>query len=266
MANQATIDELVAYYTSLLIIQYNQKPKAQATIAMLSEMMLMSGVFFDVQNGYNIDADLGPTAVGNQLDIIGKYVGVNRFYTAVNLSNYFGLVTYSEHSSLPSSPPVFGACTYATFSNFAYNGTLKYADIITSENALSDADFLMLILFMILCNNMNYSAAAIDAALWKIFGAQVRAETKSDMTMTYFFTGAISILLATIIFKGLLPAPMGVGVNIVQNINNLMFGAVTYAQVAEGVYSPFAYGFSTYSDYVTLPGQVLEYSQISAGT
>lgn len=265
MASQSTIDELVEYYVNLLIIQYNQKPKARATIAMLAEMMLMSCVFFDVQNGYNIDADLGPTAVGAQLDIIGKYVGVDRFYTAIDLSDYFGLVTYSEHAALPTSPPVFGASTYTNFGNFSYNGTLKYADVITSDNSLSDADFLTLILFMILCNNMNYSAGSIDAVLWEIFGAQVRAETKSDMTMTYFFTGAISTLLATIIFKGLLPAPMGVGINVVQNINNLMFGAVTYAQVAEDVYSPFAYGFSTYANYATLAGQVLEYSQISAG-
>lgn len=264
MAEQSTIDDLIAYYVKLLIIQYSgNQPKAQATMKILAAIMVANGIFFDVQNAYNIDPSLGDTAVGAQLDVIGKYVGVDRFYTAIDLIDYFALVTYAQHAALPSSPPAFGMSTYSNFNNFSYNGTLVYNDVITSENALSDLDFLLLIQFMVLCNNMNYSAGAIDAALWQIFGTQVRAETKGDMSMTYFFTGPISTLLSTIIFKGLLPAPMGVGINVVQYINDLMFGMTTYAQAARGIYSPFASGFSTYANYATLPGQTLTYSQIS---
>lgn len=263
MAAQETIDQLIAYYVNLLIIQYNSLPKASATISALVSQAIARDVYSDVENAYNIDPNLGATAVGPQLDVIGKYVGVNRFYTAINLIDYFALVTYSQHASLPTSPPAFGASTYATFNNYDYNGTLTYNNIITSTNALSDQDFLTLIQFMILINNMNYSTASIDSALWKIFGSQVHAENAGHMSMVYFFEGPISTLLNTIIFKGLLPAPIAVQIRIVQNIANLMFAAVTYAQVNQGLYSPFGYGFSTYSNYASLPGQVLEYSQIS---
>jgi Protein of unknown function (DUF2612) len=267
MASQETVDQLIEYYVNLLIIQYSGpgQPNAQATISLLANIMMATGVFFDVENAYNVIADLGPTAVGVQLDVIGKYVGVNRYYSAIDLIDYFAMVTYSEHSSLPTSPPAFGFGTYATFNNYDYNGTLTYDEILTSQNQLSDADFLTLILFMILCNNMNYSAYAIDSALWQIFGTKMHAESNGNMAMTFFIEGPITTLINTIIFKGLLPAPMGVQINIVQDITDLMFGMVNYSQVPGALYSPFAYGFSTYSDYATLPGQVLEYSQITEG-
>ncbi len=69
MATEETIQSLIDYYTGLLIIQYNNKPKAMATISAISEEMIASGVMFDVRDGYSVDI-----AVGVQLDIIGKYV------------------------------------------------------------------------------------------------------------------------------------------------------------------------------------------------
>ena len=165
MASQETVEELVEYYVNLLIIQYNILPKAQATINILAQIMLAAGVYFDVQNAYNIIPppsefwdrdehwDNGDTwddsgsqyAVGDQLDVIGKYVGVSRFYPGISLSDYFSLITYGEVNSPPSSPPRFGFETYATFGEFNYNGTLVYNDIITIQNELSDADFLTMI-------------------------------------------------------------------------------------------------------------------------
>lgn len=284
MASEDVIDDLIEYYVNLLIIQYasGNQPKAQATIALLASQLIASGIFFDVMNAYNIvptstdhwdeggSWDDGQswdgaqdTAVGIQLDVLGKYVGVNRFYTNINLINYFALVPYSEYASLPSSPPEFGCSTYATFNKFSYNGTLLYEDVITSENSLSDTDFLTLIQFMILCNNMNYSAAAIDNALFNIFGTSFRAESNGNMSMTFFVVGAVSTLINTIIFKGLLPAPEAVGINLVKNIGQLIFGMTTYAQAQQGIFSQYAYGFSTYSDYATLPiQQTLTYENV----
>lgn len=265
MASQSSVDELIDYYVNLLIIQYNILPKAQATINILAEVMVATGVYFDVLNAYNVEPILGATGVGDQLDVIGKYVGIDRYYNAINLSDYFATVLYSEAGGLPTSPPRFGMETYATFGEFDYNGTLVYNDIVTSQNALSDADFLTFIQFMILCNNMNYSAAAIDAALFEFFGTQVHAETLGHMRMYYFFVGPITTLLSTIMFKNLWPAPMGVEIIYVENINagSPMYGMTSYGDYSQHVSSPFAYGFSTYSNYATLTGQDLTYSQIS---
>lgn len=266
MADQQTVEQLVDYYVNLLIIQYTSLPKATQTITLLAEIMMASGVFLDVENAYNVYPEFGPTAVGKQLDVIGKYVGVDRFYTAIDLVNYFATVLYSQAGSLPSSPPAFGMSTYADFTDFAYNGTLRYGDIVTSENALNDTDFLTLIQFMILCNNMNYSAYSIDNALWEIFGAALHAETTGHMEMTFFILGPITTLISVILFKGLLPVPMGVGFTVIQEITDLMFALPSYNDIAHDAYSSFGYGFSTYGNYATLPGQVLTYSQIIEGS
>lgn len=68
-----TESELIEYYANLLIIQYREKPKAYNTIKAIVKPFIMNKLALDVQAGFNIE-----TAVGKQLDMIGKYVGVTR--------------------------------------------------------------------------------------------------------------------------------------------------------------------------------------------
>lgn len=69
-----SIDELKKYYADLLILQYVGKPKAHATIEALVEPALMDNLPIAVRDAFTIG-----TAVGVQLDLIGKYVGVTRY-------------------------------------------------------------------------------------------------------------------------------------------------------------------------------------------
>lgn len=62
------------YYANLLIMQYHNKPKAKATIK-ASTLSIPDTLIQDVLNGYDIE-----TAVGAQLDTLGQYVGVDRYY------------------------------------------------------------------------------------------------------------------------------------------------------------------------------------------
>jgi hypothetical protein len=65
--------ELQSYYANLLILQYNGKPKASAMIEAVVLPVFMKQLPVAVQNAFDID-----TAVGVQLDVIGKYVGAGR--------------------------------------------------------------------------------------------------------------------------------------------------------------------------------------------
>lgn len=69
------IDDVINYYQNLLIVQYNQKEKAKAEIGLFTEQLLNNDIYSQVAEGFDLD-----TAVGNQLDILGKLIGVNRFY------------------------------------------------------------------------------------------------------------------------------------------------------------------------------------------
>lgn len=62
------------YLSSLLVIQYNGKPKASATIEALAKMF-PDKLIMQVRDAFNLD-----TATGKALDTLAKYVGVNRFY------------------------------------------------------------------------------------------------------------------------------------------------------------------------------------------
>lgn len=67
------MSEYTDYYADLLILQYKTQPKARATISALTGKIISDGLLLDVVNGFNI-----LTAVGKQLDIIGKYIGLSR--------------------------------------------------------------------------------------------------------------------------------------------------------------------------------------------
>lgn len=62
------------YYANLLIMQYHNKRKAQDTIKS-STKALPDTLIQDIINGYDID-----TAVGDQQDLLGVYLGVDRYY------------------------------------------------------------------------------------------------------------------------------------------------------------------------------------------
>jgi hypothetical protein len=81
-----TTDELATYYANLLILQYLQKPKAYAMVKALVTPLIMDQLPLLVQDAFNID-----TAVGVQLDVIGKYVGARRVGNTLN-----GLISLND--------------------------------------------------------------------------------------------------------------------------------------------------------------------------
>lgn len=62
------------YYSNLLILQYHNKPKAKATVESTVDL-LPDSLIQEVTNGFDLN-----TAVGKQLDILGKYIGLDRSY------------------------------------------------------------------------------------------------------------------------------------------------------------------------------------------
>jgi len=66
------------YLAGLLIIQYSHKPKATATIKALSKMFPLD-LILQVRDAFDLD-----TATGVMLDVLGKYIGANRWYYNTN--------------------------------------------------------------------------------------------------------------------------------------------------------------------------------------
>lgn len=195
-----TNTELIEYYTNLLIIQYRGKVKAEATLAAL----LSAGIFFETMqaalSGYGI-----LTAVGHQLDIIGKYVGVNRAVVGLSFSRgYFGYAEYGD-----TTP--FAWKGYAKYGDTVIN--VKFRDYIESQQSeynLTDDEYRVMIRLAIIRNNAEATTYNTDILLQDIFGSGVYMDDNQDMSVTYYTNAANERMVSIATSMGLLPTPAGV--------------------------------------------------------
>lgn len=242
------IQALIDYYTNLLIIQYNQKTKARAMIAAFAKQLLANGVFFDVRDGYNID-----TAVGKQLDVIGKYVGLDRFYGEEELDGFFA---FSDYDETTIDPTKIGFSTYSDYETWE-GKMLTYDDVITKQGRLIDDDYRFLLKLKIILNNSNFSHKEIDDSLWRFFGNDLVADSTGNMIMDFFVTDNKSTIIKAAIAKSLLPNPMGVWARYLISGDTDFFGLGTYADPESA-----SIGFSSYADYDTLTGVTATYGDL----
>lgn len=248
----ADIDNIVDYYASLLIIQYHNKPKAKAMVELFVREMLAAGIIFDVRDGYDVE-----TAVGTQLDIIGKYVGIDRYYTGQTLEGFFSFISYDEVTTPPAGR--IGFSVYGDFET-KEGKTLKYSDILSENLILGDDDYRILIKLKILQNNSDHSHQSIDEAIYAFFGNDVIADSEGGMVMYYFVPVNMSAITKVAFQKNALPKPMGVRLNYLIEHAKPFFAFTTYAGTNIG--SPFITGFTTYAEYDTKEGEILNYSKL----
>lgn len=86
-----TLREIADYYVDRLILQYRDRPKARATVAIAVKQALGDYLAGSLVTCFDVDA-----AVGAQLDAIGLYVGVPRNIGTALAQGYFGLWTYAS--------------------------------------------------------------------------------------------------------------------------------------------------------------------------
>ncbi len=177
----ADLQALEDYYKNLLIIQYHDKEKAQSVIKDWVDCMIADGFLLELDGAYSPDS-----AVGVQLDTLGKILGLNR-------------------------------------------------------NSLDDDRYRTLLNFKIITNNCGVSMKEIDDTLWDFFGKSVVCHNNQDMSLTYIVFPEYEPLIPLFQSEGLLPAPLGVGVNIIVSVDlpDLIFG------FKRGNITTEAVGFST---------------------
>ena len=208
----SNLDDLQDYYVSLLVIQYKDKPKAIATIKALVELLMPINIntgnllINDIENAFDID-----TAVGVQLDQIGQWVGIDRFYNGYNFS---GNEFVFFNADLENSSDFLNR-GYADTDNPSIIGGTFFDDnnALSITNSLNDNDFRLLIKLKILQNNSNHSWANLNDSLYKIFGNTIYIGTNGAMHMAYFVPDTLTPLIKAAASKGVLPRPLGVTIS-----------------------------------------------------
>ncbi|MCX5794966.1 MAG: DUF2612 domain-containing protein [Elusimicrobia bacterium] len=195
--------ELIAYYASLLIIQYRMKPKAQATVVLMAAEAIADQLFSAVRDGFDV-----LTAVGAQLDILARYVGAQRGLYGLDLSKtWFSmpLSTDADHDTVP------GFATVDTSPVQQYFITVPDFNVLTTE--LNDGELSLLIQYLAAVASCDYALATVDAICMAFFGAGVTVTDNGDMTMTYTYAADLPNGLFHIVnYIHKLPKPAGVAV------------------------------------------------------
>lgn len=144
-----TDEELEQYYANLLIMQYASKPKAYATIIATAALFIMNQLPVAVQDAFSID-----TAIGVQLDVLGKYVGISRngytFSGPITLDDddyrqviKMKIVQNNNGSSLYDIENVLNIFFDGAFALFDY-GIMRLSYFFTTEIGSNDlAEFLV---------------------------------------------------------------------------------------------------------------------------
>lgn len=208
MDYQTIMQTLKDYYSNLLIIQYNNMPKAKATIELFTYLMFLNLIFLQIQNAFD-----WKTAIGAQLDIIGKWVGVSRSYNGIL---YWGdtFLSYPSWDSLTPTDTTdelqHGYSTYETFDDNE-GGTLTYNNIGFVEQQLSDDDYRVVIGLKIIKNSINHTCKNIDDAIWDYFNGEVYT-TWDAHEVTYHYPTELTTVMEVCEYKNVLPTPTGVNI------------------------------------------------------
>lgn len=205
------MEELKKYFTNLLILQYRNKYKAKSTIEALTEITFSdnTGKIFpiEVQNAYNLD-----TAFGYQLDVIGKYLGKDRFLN-FSIDDTFKFDDYDEEQE----PLGYGEYeeelqTYP-YAEYRYS-QYEYAKV-------GDENYKKILKMIAYLRNKSLSLANIDAALKLSFGDNIYVVDK-DKELEYHVAQGFFPLLTDnnklrYGFNKYFPRPIGCSITVIRD-------------------------------------------------
>lgn len=193
-------DDLIKYYQNLLIIQYHNKPKAKNEAGIRARNAAGDFIFLDWWKNFDVDQ-----AVGRQLDLIGKIVGLERNVCGFDfLSNYFSL---NDVDNLMPSPIDHGFST----PEMPIKGGMR--DVLQSSRsryAMNDSQYRTMIKLKISYNNAVNTNKFIDDEIYRLFGKDVIITNNFDMTMTVTVTQEQSTNIKIAEFLGIFIVPLGV--------------------------------------------------------
>ncbi|MCU5775136.1 DUF2612 domain-containing protein [Erwiniaceae bacterium BAC15a-03b] len=188
-----------------ILTQYAESPKLKSIIYSFNEAIGAEGFIDDFYDMiWNIN-----TAGTYGLDVWGKIVVVSRMLTLTENKIVFG---YSEALSTPATiddPQPFNQAPFHS------------GDNLTSTVNLTNDVYRKLIMMKAAANISDCTIPNLNMLLSYMFGDRGRCYVRSDgpMVMSYVFEFLLSESdLAIVQSSGALPAPVGVTVNIVQQV------------------------------------------------
>lgn len=235
MDYEKVLEDLQEYFANLIILQYRYAPENRALIKKLVNLIFANNLALQIKD-LTVDVK---NSIGTQLDVVGKWVGIDRYYNGTELWEhpYLSFFNYSEIPGLPNSFDPSGLDTnrggFSSYSTFEDNngGFLTYKawqDTRTTVNTIGDDFFRSLIELKIIKNSINHTCKNIDDAIFYWSGGQTDEEgnvikqglvytTWDTMKVTYNYDPSYKTLMTLAEYKKVLPHPTGCAVLIQEN-------------------------------------------------
>lgn len=158
------LEELKEYFANLLIIQYRGAERNRNLIKFLVDLIFANNLALKVK-----EETVSINSIGAQLDVVGKWVGVDRYYLQELWNRIFlALPNYETIKDSSYTQYQGGLSDYTTFDNND-GGVVMYKDwqaIRGKVNELGDDLFKKLIELKIIKNSLNHTCKNIDDAIY----------------------------------------------------------------------------------------------------
>ena len=200
------LEELKEYFADLLIIQFRGAERNRNLIKFLVDLIFANNLAMQIKDKtVNIDA------IGKQLDIVGKWVGVSRYYPKEVWDRVF--LSFPDYDTIRNSSYSQyqgGFSDYTTFNNDD-GGFLMYQDwqkVRGKDNELGDEDFRQIIQLKIIKNSIKHTCKNIDDAIWSWSKGNVYT-TWNTMEITYNYNSSYKKIIEIAKDKNVLIKPCG---------------------------------------------------------
>lgn len=236
MASTTQINKSVKYYSDLMLYQYQGFPKAKGTIELLVRQALCDLVPLDIRDAFSIE-----TAIGAQLDILGKYIGFSRRVISPVPRDYLKLADYGSPSTAVTGFTDYGGGINPT------SVFLRYSMLTESNVDLEDEEYRLMLKIKITLNNTDNTLASITSLLNSFFGDDLICYDSKDMTLSYLTTPNAQRIATLFALQKALPKPQGVrmtGVYLSPDPTKI-FAAADYTETITGPgFTDYATGFT----------------------
>lgn len=202
------LKDLQEYFANLIILQYRYAPENRALIKSLVNLIFANNLALQIRD-LTVDVE---KSEGAQLDVVGKWVGIDRYFNGIDLWThpYLALVNYEDIAISNYGEFQGGFSTYENFETHE-GGFLTYEawqDVRTKVNAMGDEYFRHLIKLKIIHNSINQTCKNIDDAIWKWSNGMVYT-TWNTMEVTYHYDKTYKNVMMLAAYKSILPHPTG---------------------------------------------------------
>lgn len=203
-----SLDEIKSWAKDLIILQYHQSPKNQQLIELMVELIMAKNLILQIRDlCLNVDE-----SIGAQLDVVGKWVGIDRYYNGIDLWDH-PYTAFVNYTNVSSGQYVQWQGGFSTFLNFSNNdgGFLTYKawmDTRTRVNQMGDEYFRKLIKLKIIKNSIAFTNKNIDDAIHEWSDGEIYTSW-GVMEVTYHYPSDLSNLMQLAVYKNVLLAPTG---------------------------------------------------------